>query len=131
MAKEEVFLDSFLGDRSRLEGTLSFSGTLTMLGKFKGRIKGGETVILGSTSESDADVEADVVSVHGKVTGSIAAGRKVEIHEEAEVEADVSAPTFVIHEGALFEGQCSMKEKRGIQGGKRIVELKEGWLRRD
>ena len=73
MAKTEGGVDSFLGDRSRLEGTLTFNGTLTVLGKFKGKIKGGEAVVLAETSESDADVEATHVSVHGKVAGSITA----------------------------------------------------------
>lgn len=131
MAKTEGVVDSFLGDRSRLEGTLTFSGTLTMLGKFKGRIRGGEAVVLGETSESEADVEADQVSVHGKVAGSITAEKRIEIHREAQVEAHITAPTFVVHEGALFEGKCSMKKQRGAQVREKIVDLKNGWIRCD
>ena len=131
MAKTEGGVDSFLGDRSRLEGTLTFNGTLTVLGKFKGKIKGGEAVVLAETSESDADVEATHVSVHGKVAGSITAEKRIEIHREAQVEANVTARTFVIHEGALFEGRCSMKKRRGSRVGEKVVDLKDGWLQRD
>ena len=131
MAKMEGMVDSFLGDRSRLEGTLTFSGTLTMLGKFKGKIKGGEAVVLWETSESEADVEAAHVSVHGKVAGSITAEKRIEVHKEAQVEAQITTPAFVIHEGALFEGKCSMKRQRGGRVGEKIVDLKDGWLRHD
>jgi cytoskeletal protein CcmA (bactofilin family) len=131
MAKGEDGMDSFLGNKSRLEGTLSFSGTLTMLGKFKGKVKGGETVVLGDSSESEADVEANHVTVHGKLMGAISGEKKVEIHREAQVEADVKTPSFVVHEGALFEGKCSMKKQRGGRVGEKVVDLKDGWMSHD
>jgi len=128
MAKREGVVDSFLGDRSRLEGTLTFNGTLTMLGKFKGKIKGGEEVVLGETSESEADVEADHVAVHGKLAGSITAEKRAEIHREAQVEANITTPTVIIHEGAIFEGRCSMKKLAGRQSREKFVDLKDGWI---
>lgn len=131
MEKSEGAVDSFLGDRSRLEGTLTSNGTLTLLGKFKGRIEGGEEVVLGESSESEAHVEADHVAVHGKMAGSIKAERGIEIHKNAEVEGDVVTPSFIIHEGAIFDGKCSMKRQRGKQAREKIVDLKDGWILSD
>ncbi len=131
MAKIEGIVDSFLGDKSRLEGTLTFNGTLTLHGKFKGKIKGGEEVVLGENSESQADIEAGQVAVHGKVAGSITAEKRIEIHKKAQMEANVAAPTLIIHEGALFEGKCSMKQQTGRQAREKIVDLKDGWILRD
>jgi cytoskeletal protein CcmA (bactofilin family) len=128
MAKGEGAVDSFLGDRSRLEGTLTFNGTLTLHGKFKGRIKGGEEVVLGIDSASEAEVEAERVAVHGKLLGRVTAARKVEIHGKAEVEADIVTPTLVIHEGALIEGKCSMKKASGREAKEKLVDLREGWI---
>jgi cytoskeletal protein CcmA (bactofilin family) len=131
MDKREGAVDSFLGDRSRLEGTLTFNGTLTLLGKFKGKIAGGEEVVLGQSSESEVDVEASHVAVHGRMSGSIKAERAIEIHRSAEVEGDVSTPSLIIHEGAVFDGKCSMKRQRGRQARDKIVDLKDGWILSD
>jgi cytoskeletal protein CcmA (bactofilin family) len=131
MAKNDEVIDSFLGDKSRLEGTLAFNGTLTLLGKFKGRIKGGEGVVLGEESESEAEVEARSVKVYGKIVGRIGAEKRIEIYKSAEIEADVSTPTLIIHEGAIFDGKCAMKRKRGRQTKEKIVDLKEGWMRQE
>lgn len=128
MAKQEGVVDSFLGDRSRLEGTLTFNGTLTLLGKFKGKIKGGEEVVLAENSESEADIEAGHVAVYGKVAGSITAEKRIEIHKKAQIEANISTPTIIIHEGAIFEGKCSMKKQSGKQAKDKVVDLKDGWI---
>ncbi len=128
MEKIEGVMDSFLGDRSRLEGTLSFNGTLTLLGKFKGKIVGGEEVVLAAGSESEADVEAGHVAVHGRMTGSIKAERGIEIYNQAEVDADLVTPSLVIQEGAIFDGKSSMKRLRGRQAREKIVDLKDGWI---
>ncbi len=131
MAKNDEAVTSFLGDKSRLEGTLTFSGTLTLLGKFKGKIKGGEGVVLGERSESEAEVEARSVTVYGKIAGKIAAEKRVEIHKSAEVEADLVTPSMVVHEGAIFDGRCAMKKQRGRQAKEKIVDLEEGWMRQE
>ena len=131
MAERESAIESFLGDKSRLEGTLTFEGSLTLFGKFKGKIKGGEGVVLGESSESEAEVEAGHMAVHGKVVGKIRGGKRVEVHRNAEIEADILTPTLVIHEGALLEGKCSMKRQSGRRGSGKIVDLKEGWIQQD
>jgi cytoskeletal protein CcmA (bactofilin family) len=128
MAEREGTIDSFIGDKSRLEGTLSFNGTLTVLGKFKGKIKGGEGVVLGEGSESEAEVEAGHVVIHGNMVGKIKAEKRVEIHRRAQIEADVVTPNLIVHDGALFEGRCSMKKRSGQQRHAKTVDLKDGWL---
>lgn len=128
MAEREGAIDSFLGDKSRLEGTLSFNGTLTVLGKFKGKIKGGEGVVLGEGSESEAEVEAGHVVIHGNMIGRITAEKRVEIHRRAQIEAEVVTPNLIVHDGAVFEGRCSMKKRTGRQRSEKIVDLKDGWL---
>ncbi len=128
MEKKEGAVDSFLGDKSRLEGTLTFNGTLTLLGKFKGKIEGGEEVVLGASSESEVDIEAGHVAVYGKVTGGIKADRGIEIHDNAEVDADLVTPSLIIQDGAVFDGKCSMKRLRGRQAREKIVDLKDGWI---
>jgi cytoskeletal protein CcmA (bactofilin family) len=101
---------------------------LTLLGKFKGRIEGGEEVVLGEGSESEAAMQAGHVSVHGKMSGSIKAERGIEIYNRAEVEADVVTPSLIIQNGAIFDGKCAMKRQRGRQVREKIVDLKEGWI---
>jgi len=46
--------------------------------------------------------------VAGKVSGDITATSRIEIRPSAKVVGNLTAPVLVVHEGATFEGHCSM-----------------------
>ena len=56
-----------------------------------------------------AQIKAASIIVAGKVSGDIIASQRIEIRPSAKVIGNLTAPVLVVHEGALFEGHCSMQ----------------------
>ena len=52
------------------------------------------------------------------------ASQRIEIRPSAKVIGNLTAPVLVVHEGALFEGHCSMQPE-GSQGSKVTVFAKD------
>ena len=46
------------------------------------------------------------------VEGDIIAGKKIEMGRAAKVSGNIQTPALVIEQGAVFEGHCSMSEKK-------------------
>lgn len=106
--EESGATSAFLGKGSRVTGKLVFEGTVRIEGHVEGEISGQDTLTVGETAVINAQITGGSVIVHGKVTGDITARKRLEIRAPAKVFGNISTPTLVIHEGAIFEGQCTM-----------------------
>src|SRR6266702_1246013 len=62
----------------------------------------------GTSAVVNAQITGTSVVVHGKVTGDITARKRLEIRAPGKVFGNISTPSLVIHEGVVFEGQCTM-----------------------
>jgi cytoskeletal protein CcmA (bactofilin family) len=102
-----------LGKGSRVEGKLSFEGSVRIDGQIEGEINAQDTVVIGDSAEVNAQIRAGTVIVEGKVNGDIAARKRVELRAPARLVGNLSTPSLVIHEGALFEGHSSMGDAEG------------------
>jgi len=63
--------------------------------------------------------------VAGKVSGDIIAVQRIEIRPSAKVLGNLTAPVLVVHEGAVFEGHCSMQPEATREERKVTVFPKE------
>lgn len=112
--KRSLEITTFLGQDSRIEGTIEFSGTIRLDGNVKGRIlSNGGTVIIGERAKIEAELIVDEAIVHGEVTGTIDAKERIEVKPPGCVTGDITAPVISIGNGATFNGNCGMKSKRG------------------
>ena len=109
---ERMELSAYLDERSDIEGTCTFSGTVMLNGKFKGLIQSTDTLIVGEKGVVNADINGGCVLVRGEVSGNIVATERVELRGNARVFGDVEAPVVVMDEGVLFEGHCRMTKTR-------------------
>ncbi|MFN7974081.1 MAG: polymer-forming cytoskeletal protein [Acidobacteriota bacterium] len=89
-----------------LEGTLRFSDTLRIDGRFAGTIEGDGHLIVGEQALVKADVRAASVSVAGRLAGRVRAREKVEVFNAGRLDCDVVTPSIRIEDGALFHGHC-------------------------
>jgi cytoskeletal protein CcmA (bactofilin family) len=115
MKKPEGVLNGFLDRGSHFKGDLTFEDTLRIDGKFEGKIRSSNELIVGDTGEVDADIEVGSISIDGTVRGKIVA-KRVEIHPHGKVSADLQAPVLKIEEGAWFQGACSMEPSVAPKG---------------
>ena len=117
-------VQALLGQGSRVEGKLTFDGSVRIDGHVEGEISAQDTVIIGEGADITAQIQANSVIVHGRVTGDITARKRVELKAPATVVGNVSTPSFVVHEGVVFEGHCTMggaAASRSERNDKRIA----------
>ena len=105
-------IQTFLGPETKLEGKLSFNGTVRLDGHLQGSIESKEGVIVvGEKAVVDADILVHTAIVYGEVSGNIRAAHRIELHQPARLFGDLSAPVVTIDPGVIFHGNCSMETK--------------------
>ncbi len=109
-SKKAASISTFIEAGVSIEGTITFSNTIRIDGKLKGKITGnGGTVIIGEKGEMKADINAAVVVIMGQIKGTVVASERIEIYPPARVIGDIQSPVVSIESGVVFIGNCSMK----------------------
>jgi cytoskeletal protein CcmA (bactofilin family) len=93
-----------IGRGVKLEGKLTFSGTVRVDATFQGSIIADGVLVVGEEATVDADIRCSGVVVEGKVKGNIVARDEVEIRRSGAVRGDVETPALSVERGALFDG---------------------------
>ncbi|HUE38926.1 MAG TPA: polymer-forming cytoskeletal protein [Candidatus Binatia bacterium] len=97
-----------IGKGSRLAGKLVFEGSVRVYGEVEGEIVAGEAVIVRRGGKVNAKIHAREIVIEGEVTADVHATGKLEIGVTGRLTGTVRTPRLVIHEGAVFDGSCSM-----------------------
>lgn len=97
-----------LGKGSRVDGKLTFEGSVRIDGQVEGEIQAQETVIIGESAVISAQIIANTIIIKGKISGDVTARKRVELKAPAKLLGNISTPSLVIQEGVVFEGHCSM-----------------------
>ena len=101
-----------LGPQAVLEGNLVFEGTLFMNGHVKGAIESrAGSIVIGENAVIHADILVRTATINGEINGTVRATERIELHPPARMYGDLNAPVVIIHEGVIFEGNCTIKPK--------------------
>ena len=109
---------AFLGKGTRIVGKLAFEGPARIEGAVEGEIAAQDTLTIGETAVVNAQIIGSAVIIHGRVTGDVTARKRLEIRAPGRVMGNITTPSLVIHEGVVFEGQCTMGDVRSPEKGK-------------
>ena len=105
-------LNGFLDKGSSFKGELEFDDTMRIDGKFNGAITSKNELIVGESANIEGDIHVGRIAISGTVIGKIVADQRVEIHRNGKVYSDIDTPALIIEEGAIFQGNCSMGDKK-------------------
>jgi cytoskeletal protein CcmA (bactofilin family) len=100
---------AYLDSGSKISGKLMFEGATRIDGQVDGEIAAKESLIIGESAVVTAQIKANAIIVAGKVSGDITATQRLEIRPTARVIGNLTSPVLIVHEGAMFEGHCSMQ----------------------
>jgi cytoskeletal protein CcmA (bactofilin family) len=105
-------VDTVVGAGSVLKGDIHSRGTLRIDGNVEGNVRADATVIVGEKGIVKANVIANHVVIGGTVHGNVNGREKVEILSTGRMYGDVitAAAKFVVAEGVIFEGRCTMSQ---------------------
>lgn len=107
--KENQPIVTTLGRETDFSGSLSFSESLKIEGRFDGEIDSTGFLYIDEGAEVKASVvKAASVVVAGLVRGNIEAKEKVEMLPSAKVYGNVRTAKLRIADGVIFEGRCEM-----------------------
>ena len=116
---------AYLDSGSKISGKLLFEGATRIDGQVDGEITAKESLIIGESAVVTAQIKANAIIVAGKISGDITATQRLEIRPSARVIGNITAPVLVVHEGAMFEGHCSMQPEAAREDRKVAVFPKE------
>jgi cytoskeletal protein CcmA (bactofilin family) len=111
MALNEESYESRIGKGTKASGKLHFRGPVKIEGEAEGEITGEEIVITNGAVVS-ARISASKVTIAGAFSGEVTARERVELMATARAQCTISTPSLVLNEGAQFDGDCKMPNKK-------------------
>jgi cytoskeletal protein CcmA (bactofilin family) len=99
----------FLGTGTKVTGKLVFEGTARIEGQVEGEISAQDTLTIGESAVVNAKISGIAIIIEGRVTGNVTARQRLELRVSSRVEGSVNTPRLVVHDGALLEGECTMR----------------------
>lgn len=105
---ESKMIDTIIGEKTVIQGTLYTEEVLRLDGTVKGQINSKSTVIVGEHGKVEGDVTAIGILVAGIVNGNLHIQEKTELTASGNVVGDIVTGSLVVEEGASFRGNCSM-----------------------
>lgn len=112
--KGEGGLNTIIGKDSVIEGNIQVEGGLRIDGVVKGKISATETLTVGDEGKIEAEVSAGIAVIGGRVVGNIFAQEKLELQSKAVVEGDITTKNLIVEEGAVFHGNCKMRNSSSL-----------------
>jgi cytoskeletal protein CcmA (bactofilin family) len=97
-----------LGRETNFQGTLRFTESLRILGKFSGEIISSGRLVVEDGAEVKATVRVGSVVVGGIIRGNILAKEKLEMLASGKVIGNIKTAKLKIADGVVFEGKCEM-----------------------
>ncbi len=105
---ENAAINTIIGQQSRVEGNIHFTGSLHIDGDIKGNIiaaEGSSSVLTVSEHGSiEGDVQVTTVVLNGTVNGDIRSGERIELASKARVNGDVYYHLIEMAMGAQVNG---------------------------
>ena len=104
-------MSGFVGGGTTLSGEANFKGMLRIDGHLTGRISSEKgTLIVSSGGHVDANIAVATAKINGIVNGDIIATERLEFGRTAQVHGNIQTPVLLIEQGAVFEGNCRMRQ---------------------
>lgn len=106
----------------KFSGEVTFKSSLRIDGIFCGHVNSqdGTLIVSAGAQVKQAVIDVGVAQINGTVEGEIKAKRIV-LGRTANVTGNISARSFIVEEGALFNGRC-----RNVQGAADAKRIRTG-----
>ena len=109
-AQEQDKVNTLIGVGTEIKGTIKASGGIRIDGRVDGELHHEGDLIVGEEGVVEATIKTRNATVAGEVRGNIEASGRVEIVSTGRVLGDLVVTTLVINEGAVFDGNCQMRQ---------------------
>ena len=112
---EDVAVNTIIGQQSRVEGNIHFTGSLHIDGEIKGNIiaeEGSSSVLTVSEhGKIEGDVQVTTVILNGTVNGDMRSDERIELAAKAKVNGDVYYNLIEMAMGAQVNGSLIHRDE--------------------
>ena len=102
--------DSTIESKVNIDGNIYTESSLYIDAKLNGEIRSDSDVYIGADGIINGNVIARNICIAGIVEGAIEASGVLKILNTGKLYGDVSVFRFILAEGAVFEGKCTMSD---------------------
>ena len=110
-------IDTIIGEKTRVEGTLHTQDTTRIDGRIKGEAISDGYLIIGENGYVEGDIRSENMLIAGTVQGNIFVRERLEVTENGKIIGDITTKSLIIAEGASFAGKCTMTSLQKVQDG--------------
>ena len=104
-------IDTYIGKGTTVEGSIEASGSVRIDGFVKGTLRVDGDLIIGADGVVVASVTAANVTVAGELRGEVNSPGRLDIAPTGQMLGDGIVGALNVDDGALFLGQCNMKDE--------------------
>jgi len=122
-------VDTIIGQQTRIEGDVHFSGGLHVDGRIKGNIisadGSGSVLTVSEHGDIEGDVRVPTVILNGTVTGDVHSEERIEMAAKAKVNGNVYYKLIEMAMGSAVNGSLvhrSEAESSVVNFGRELVE---------
>lgn len=102
-------VDTIIGAGTVIVGDIHVKGTLRVDGKAEGKVECTGDVVVGEGGIAESTIQSRNLKVAGTLKGNVKITGTLEITETGKLYGDVEVGKIIISDGAVFQGQCTMK----------------------
>jgi cytoskeletal protein CcmA (bactofilin family) len=116
---EDAFINSMIGEGTRLSGDLELSGLLRIDGDFSGTIRTRGKVLIGRSGRANCTIYAGTVVVGGVLRGNVFASERIVVLTTGMVIGNLNTPRLIVEEGVILNGTCTVEGQPSAAGARR------------
>lgn len=108
-------LETIIGAGVNLEGNFVGEGNIIIRGRVKGSIETKNDLKIEAGASVEADIKAKNVFLAGETKGNIKVEERISLGSSARLLGNIDCKFLSVEDGAVFNGECHMGEKRGAE----------------
>ena len=108
---------SLIGARLSVQGKISGSGSLIVMGSLEGEIDLSGELVVSPPATLRGEIRARRIAVAGTVEGQVSAQEKIHLEKSAVFSGELKAGRISIAEGAVLNGSVAMNRESDPQEG--------------
>lgn len=118
------FLINQFSEGTSIHGDIQSSGDIRVDGVIHGTVNCASKIAIGKTGKVEGDVVCGSADIEGRIKGTLKVNDILVLKKTAVIDGDIIAAKFVMEEGAVFNGTCTMgtRELKHEKQGKPVLQ---------
>lgn len=107
-----------------IQGDIQSSGDIRVDGVIQGTVNCSAKIAIGKTGKVEGDIVCGSADIEGRIKGTLNVADILILKKTAVIDGDIIAAKFVMEEGAVFNGTCTMglREAKNEKQGKPTLQ---------